>query len=239
MSNNFTLDLIFNAFNEIESIEKDIKDIVEQSSNVENILNIIIVEDGSTDGTSERLKTLSKTYPIKLNQSENRRGYSKALIDGINSSNADFIFFSDLGGKFDWSEIKNLCSVLPNYDFVLGVRVNREDQLYRQLLTKSYSKYINFFYGVKSSDPDSGFRIYRNSLIKDILKFELFNKHLLNSEFTVKCLKKNAKYKEVEVNYKKREGQSRGLPIKIIPRVIMSTIKNSFKIKNQVKTYGK
>tara|TARA_B100000902_G_scaffold157217_2_gene153448 strand:- start:2436 stop:3155 length:720 start_codon:yes stop_codon:yes gene_type:complete len=239
MSSNYTLDLIFNAFNEIESIEKDIKDIVEQSSTVENILNIIIVEDGSTDGTSEYLKTLSKTYPIKLNQSKNRRGYSKALIDGINSSNADFIFFSDLGGKFNWSEIKTLCGVLPNYDFVLGVRVNRGDQIYRQFLTKAYSKYIKFFYGVNSTDPDSGFRIYKNSLIKDILKFELFNKHLLNSEFTVKCLKKNATYKEVEINYKKREGQSRGLPLKIIPKVIISTIKNSFKIKNQVNKYGK
>lgn len=239
MDNSFTLDLIFNAFNEIESIEKDIKDIVEKSSNLENINNIIIVEDGSTDGTSENLKILSQTYPIKLNQSKERRGYSKALIDGINSSSADFIFFSDLGGKFDWSEIAKLCTVLPTYDFVLGVRVNREDQLYRQILTKAYSKYIKIFYNVNSSDPDSGFRIYRNSLIKEILEFELFNKHLLNSEFTIKCIKKNAKYKEVKINYKKREGTSRGLPLKIIPKVIISTIQNSFKIKKQVKTYGK
>tara|TARA_A100001035_G_C27776180_1_gene499156 strand:+ start:211 stop:930 length:720 start_codon:yes stop_codon:yes gene_type:complete len=239
MSNDFTLDLIFNAFNEIESIEKDIKDIVEQTLDIKTLKNIIIVEDGSTDGTAEHLKTLSSDYPIILNQSQRRRGYSKALIDGINSSTAEFIFFSDLGGKFDWSEIKKLSYEIPNYDFVVGVRTNREDQIYRQLLTKAYSKYIKVFYGVKSTDPDSGFRIYRNSLIKDILKDELFNKHLLNSEFTIKCLKKNAKFKEVEINYKKREGQSRGLPLKIIPTVIVSTIKNSFKIKKQVKEYDK
>lgn len=239
MSNDFTLDLIFNAFNEIESIEKDIKDIVEQTLDIKTLTNIIIVEDGSTDGTTEHLKTLSSDYPIILNQSKKRRGYSKALIDGINSSNAEFIFFSDLGGKFDWSEIKKLSYELPNYDFVVGVRTNREDQIYRQLLTKAYSKYIKIFYGVESNDPDSGFRIYRNSLIKDILKDELFNKHLLNSEFTIKCLKKNAKFKEVEINYKRREGQSRGLPLKIIPTVIVSTIKNSFKIKKQVKKYDK
>ena len=202
MSSNYTLDLIFNAFNEIESIEKDIKDIVEQSSTVENILNIIIVEDGSTDGTSEYLKTLSKTYPIKLNQSKNRRGYSKALIDGINT---ECRFFSFQLGKFNWSEIKTLCGVLPNYDFVLGVRVNRGDQIYRQFLTKAYSKYIKFFYGVNSTDPDSGFRIYKNSLIKDILKFELFNKHLLNSEFTVKCLKKMQHIKKWKSTIKKEK----------------------------------
>ena len=121
MSNDFTLDLIFNAFNEIESIEKDIKDIVEQTLDIKTLKNIIIVEDGSTDGTAEHLKTLSSDYPIILNQSQRRRVYSKALIDGINSSTAEFIFFSDLGGKFDWSEIKKLSYEIPNYDFVVGV----------------------------------------------------------------------------------------------------------------------
>lgn len=238
MENDFSLDLIFNAYNEIESIEDDIKNIVEKTKLISSLQKIVIVEDGSTDGTSDHLKKLSKIYPITLNQSETRRGYSNALVDGITSSSADYIFFSDLGGKFDWSEIEKLCSVLPKFDFVLGVRVNREDQLYRQILTKSYSTYIKLFYNVISKDPDSGFRIYKKSIIEDILKEKIHNKHLLNSEFTVKCLLKNVKYKEIEINYKKREGQSRGLPLIIIPKVIFSTIINSFKIKKQVKRYG-
>lgn len=238
MSENFSLDLIFNAYNEIESIEEDIKNIIEETKAINSLNKIVIVEDGSTDGTSEHLIELSKKLPITLNQSKTRRGYSKALISGITSSNADFVFFSDLGGKFDWSEIEKLCSVLPKFDFVLGVRVNREDQIYRQILTKSYSTYIKLFYNVNSKDPDSGFRIYKKSIIEEILKDKIHNKHLLNSEFTIKCLKKNAMYKEIEINYKKREGQSRGLPLKIIPKVIFSTIINSFKIKKQVKSYG-
>jgi len=233
----FTLDLVFNAFNEIESIEDDIKEIIKKTSNIVNLKNIIIVEDGSTDGTSERLKELRKKYQIKLNQSEQRRGYSRALVDGINSAESDFIFFSDLGGKFHWEDISKLIQYLPEHDFVLGIRVNRTDQKYRQLLTYFYSSYIRIFYSIKSKDPDSGFRIYKKSLIKNILSYTIHNKHLLNSEFTIKCLKRGAKYKEVDINYIKREGSSRGLPLKIIPSVIISTIVNSFKIKKQVKLY--
>tara|TARA_B100001250_G_scaffold336706_1_gene303266 strand:+ start:1197 stop:1931 length:735 start_codon:yes stop_codon:yes gene_type:complete len=233
----FTLDLVFNAFNEIESIEDDIKEILKKTIDIVNLKNIIIVEDGSTDGTSERLKELSKKYQIKLNQSKQRRGYSKALIDGINASESDFIFFSDLGGKFDWEDISKLTEYLPEHDFVLGIRVNRRDQIYRQLLTLFYSIYIRIFYGIKSKDPDSGFRIYKKSLIDNILSQTIHNKHLLNSEFTIKCIKQGAKYKEVGINYIKREGTSRGLPLKIIPSVIIFTIINSFKIKKQVKLY--
>ena len=56
---------------------------------------MIVVEDGSSDGTSEKLKELELETGILLNQSDERRGYSQALIEGIKTSNADFVFFSD------------------------------------------------------------------------------------------------------------------------------------------------
>lgn len=231
----YTLDLILNAYNEASTIEKDLLNIIDHTNEIDCLQNITIVEDGSDDGTSELLKNLSKSLPIKLNQSTTRRGYSKALIDGINSSSADFIFFSDLGGKFDWKDIIKLTNELPRYEFILGVRTNRDDQLYRRLLTKGYSLYFKYFYKVNCSDPDSGFRIYKKSLLTEIFKDKIYNKHLLNSEFTIKCLARNINYKEISINYMQRKGTSRGLPIKIIPKVIYSTIINSFKIRKQLK----
>lgn len=239
MESNFKVDLLFNAYNEIETIEEDLISITQLYKNNPNVKNIIVVEDGSSDGTTEKLKLLQHDLSILLNQSEKRRGYSNALIDGINSSTSDFVFFSDLGGKFNWDDINLLFEFLPQNDFVLGVRSNRNDQIYRRLLTYFYSLYIQIFYGVKSKDPDSGFRIYKKDLIDKILKSEIHNKHLLNSEFTIKCIKSGASYEEVKINYIKRTGKSRGLPLKIIPKVILSTIINSFKIRKQIKNIGK
>ena len=82
------------------------------------------------------------------------------MLTGINTANSEFIF-SDLGGKFNWDDINKLIEKIPNSDFVLGVRVNRTDPLYRRLLTLWYSKYIKIFYNINSSDPDAGFRIYK------------------------------------------------------------------------------
>ena len=104
MSSIQKVDLLFNAFNEIDSIEDDIKEIAKIYKNHQRVGKIIIVEDGSFDGTAQKLRDLKKELNIELNQSENRRGYSKALIEGIQSCDSEYIFFSDLGGKFNWSQ---------------------------------------------------------------------------------------------------------------------------------------
>jgi len=233
-----TIDLVLNAYNEIESIEKDLNEIFSIKNSNNNIKNIIVVEDGSSDGTSEKLRELEQIYNFTLSQSKKRRGYSKALLTGINTASSEFIFFSDLGGKFNWDDINKLIEKIPNSDFVLGVRVNRTDPLYRRLLTLWYSKYIKIFYNINSSDPDAGFRIYKKNLIKEIIDEPIFNSHLLNSEFTIKCISKKASYSEVKIQYINRKGKSRGLPLKIIPKVIISTIKNSFLIRKQIRNYG-
>ena len=102
---NFKVDLVFNAFNEIESIEKDLNLIFSLSNENKLVDKIFVIEDGSTDGTSEKLRELSEVYNLNLSQSEQRRGYSNALIKGLSISNSEYIFFSDLGGKFDWGEV--------------------------------------------------------------------------------------------------------------------------------------
>ena len=59
---NFKVDLVFNAFNEIESIEKDLNLIFSLSNENELVDKIFVIEDGSTDGTSEKLRELSEVY---------------------------------------------------------------------------------------------------------------------------------------------------------------------------------
>ena len=58
MKKDFSIDLVFNAFNEIETIEKDLNHIKNLSKKNNLIKKVIVVEDGSSDGTSEKLKEL-------------------------------------------------------------------------------------------------------------------------------------------------------------------------------------
>ena len=55
----------------------------------------VLVEDGSTDGTKDLIKELENDYPILNLSSERKRGYTKAVLEGINSSNGEYILCTD------------------------------------------------------------------------------------------------------------------------------------------------
>ena len=72
---------------------------MKDNSSNSNIFTIkhefVIVEDGSTDGTKELIVELQNKYPIKNLSSEKKRGYSKAVLEGIKASNGKYILCTD------------------------------------------------------------------------------------------------------------------------------------------------
>ena len=80
------------VYNEVKTIERDIISI---KKNLKNYVNyqLIVVQDGSTDGTYEKLNFLKKRYNLSLNSVKKRRGYTKAFLAGIKSCHNDTIFF--------------------------------------------------------------------------------------------------------------------------------------------------
>ena len=67
---------------------------------------MVVIQDGSTDGTYERLKFFKKKYNLTLNSVKKRRGYTNAFLTGIKSCRNDTIFFSDTGKKYDFKNLR-------------------------------------------------------------------------------------------------------------------------------------
>ena len=79
-------------FNEAKSIEFVIDEWVNLMNKLSLEFKIICSEDGSTDGTKEILKEIAnKDTRIIINTSEERRGYTKAVISGINKVNTKYV----------------------------------------------------------------------------------------------------------------------------------------------------
>lgn len=69
---------------------------------------MIVAEDGSTDGTNKILQRLSREIGIVHLTSGERKGYRRALLDAIDAANRDYIFFSDTGRKHEAADFWKL-----------------------------------------------------------------------------------------------------------------------------------
>ncbi len=213
--------VILIAYNEADVIEKEVegfyREVVEKLPGSE----LIVAEDGSTDGTSEILRRLAERLPIRLVQGRERKGYKRALLDALKLPRREWVLFSDTGGKFNPEDFWKLESHRPEADLIVAVKVSRRDQVYRRLMTMAFNKLVTRYFGFPVRDIDSGFRLYRCKLAQAIACRELIFRDLINAEITLRMLAAGARLKEVPVLATARPGQSRGMPAARIPRVIV------------------
>ncbi len=226
--------VILIAHNEIESIEKDVTDfyriVVERLPGSE----LIVTEDGSTDGTSEKLRELAERFPINLIQGAERKGYIPALLEALTIPVNEWILFSDTGGKFEPDNFWKMEKERSRSDLIIGIKKHRYDQYYRRVITKVFNFLIRLYFRVKVQDIDSGFRLFRKKLIMQAIERPLILRDLISSELTLRMLALGGRSIEVPVVYHLRQGKSSGMPPKKIPRVIFHVLVSFPRLKREM-----
>ncbi|MCF7799643.1 glycosyltransferase family 2 protein [Candidatus Babeliales bacterium] len=229
-----SISLIFLAHNEALTIEKEIKlfykEIIQKLPGSE----FIIAEDGSTDGTTQIIQKLVKELGIIHLTSKERKGYARALKDAVLFAKNNYIFFSDTGLKNDPKDFWKLYENKEKFDLIVGRKLNRKDQFYRKILTNSYNFFIRKYFGFKNIyDSDSGFRLFNKKVVEKVFKKDLFFKNLIGSEIVLRAVLQDLKYCEIPINYFQRQGISRGMPVKKIPKIILGSFSNLAKLKRE------
>ncbi len=218
--------VIINVYNEIETIENEILSIQKHILSKLPGSELIIAEDGSTDGTKEIISKYVDDLGLIHSTSIQRKGYAKALRDAFDLTKNPYIFFSDTGNKFDFADFWKLYEVCQQYSLVIGVRVNRTDQRYRRVLTKAYNQILNGYFRVNLIDPDGGFRIYTKQIVDKIRKESWVNRDLIGSELALRTIFSGGNVGHVPVQYRERFSTSKGLPPMKIPKVMFRVLRN-------------
>jgi glycosyltransferase involved in cell wall biosynthesis len=230
--------VIVNVFNEAKTIEREIREIHAEIIQKLPGSELIVAEDGSTDGTKEILERLKRELGIISSTSAERKGYARAFRDAVALVGHSHVFFSDTGGKQDFADFWQLYPYRDQYGIVSGVRTGRRDQLYRRLMTWVYNFLLRLYFHVNLHDADVGFRIYQTPLIRKIANETWLNRHLISSELALRAIYSGCQVKEVPVVYRQRAGTSRGLPPAKIPKVIIGVLKNFSRLKQVLTAPG-
>lgn len=228
------ISLIFVAYNEAPSIEEEILFFHDKIVSVIPGSEFIVSEDGSTDGTTQIIRRLTESLGIIHVGGDVRKGYARALIDAVSQVKNQYVFFSDTGAKYNPDDFWRIYDHREEYDLIVGRRVDRQDQVYRRLLTYFYNLFLRAYFNIgEVHDADSGFRLFNRKVIDEVFREGLRFRNFVGSEIVLKSIMKGLTYAEVPVRYYRREGSSRGLPLNNIPTAIAEVVKHLKELKHE------
>ena len=169
--------IIIPVFNEVDAIEK----LVENTQNLRHLdknieYEIIIVDDGSTDGTGATLKEIQqKNRNLRVVSLVRNYGQSTALQAGFDHSTGDVLITMDGDLQNDPADIPKIIDVLKNnheIDLVAGWRKDRQDSILNRKLPSMFANYlISYTTGIKLRDYGCSLKGYRRELVS---KFRLY-----------------------------------------------------------------
>lgn len=203
MENKAELQIILPVHNEAESIEATVKEIYDELSRKVRI-EFIICEDGSRDNTQEVLTGLSKKYPMKLIMSKERKGYSKAVQDGMLAMDSPYLLCLDSDGQCDPKDFWKFWQEKDNFDLLIGWRVNRADTLIRKLFSRFFYLFYKMLFHAPIHDPSCPFILAKKNMILSLAPELGLMKQGFWWEFTARAYRRGYKMKEIPVNHRSR-----------------------------------
>jgi glycosyltransferase involved in cell wall biosynthesis len=153
--NDMRVSVVMPAYNE----EAVIDAILEQVKGQPLIDEIIVVDDGSSDRTVEKVAAHSD---VRLVQHPYNIGNGAAVKSGIRAANGDIILLMDCDGQHPPTEIPNILRHMDRYDMVVGARsIGTESQFHRNVANWIFNTYASYIVGHPVPDLTSGFRAVR------------------------------------------------------------------------------
>lgn len=157
------------AYNEAANIKDMIGLVRDQIGPFTDDLEIIVVNDGSSDATGEIVRGASEDDPrIRLIEHETNLGYGAAVRDGVWAAGKEFIFFTDSDRQFDLREVGRFIERLDEADMVIGYRHPRSDPWHRVLFGHGWSWLVNLLFGYVARDVDCAFKLFRRAIIEQV-----------------------------------------------------------------------
>src|SRR5438876_6347799 len=166
---------------------------------------IIIVDDGSTDGTREKLQALPETNDLTIVFHKINWGKGAAIRTGLQYARGEYVLIQDSDLEYDPQDYPALLRPLEegNANVVYGVRPDRPERGLRFFLgAKLLTHLTNVLYGAGIHDEATCYKVFRRSLLSSVsLECQRFE---FCPEVTAKLCRLGEKIQEVPISYKPR-----------------------------------
>jgi glycosyltransferase involved in cell wall biosynthesis len=204
---NLTLSVIIPCFNEEEFLEE----IIARVRAVEIADEIIVVDDGSTDGSREILKRIEAggMDDVRVIFHERNQGKGAALVSGFRAAKGDILLIQDADLEYDPRDYPSLLKpikegvspVVYGSRFLGGPR--KAMNFWNMVANRSLTLVTNVLYNAILSDMETCYKVFFREVAQDMVLHA--RGFVFEPEFTAKVLKQGIRIYEVPISYNGRE----------------------------------
>lgn len=198
------------AYNEKTYIRETVEDAVKKLDDLEivDLFEIIIAESGSTDGTTEICRDLSKEYSsVRHLDLGDLKGKGRAVEEAFKDSSNEYFFFMDADGATSIEEFKPMLESLRNHDLVVGSRKSSEADrdIIRDFASNMFNYSVKFLFLSGIDDHQCGFKGLRRSEVENLVD-DLDSQHWFwDTELLVKAQSKDKDIETLEIDWEEKE----------------------------------
>ena len=220
MSKISKISVVIPCYNEENTISQVIIKVEKSLLNLNLDYEIIVVDDHSSDDSSNKLIEFKNQKKIKLFTHSQNLGKGAAIATGLKNISGEIILIQDADLEYDPDDYKKL--ILPFYEanadvvygsrFLGGGKYVRIHFFWHYVANKILTLLCNMIANLNLTDMETGYKLFRYEKIKDLkIKEKSFG---FEPEITIKLAKKKSKFFEVPISYNGRsykEGKKIGL----------------------------
>jgi glycosyltransferase involved in cell wall biosynthesis len=216
------LTFFFPAYNEEENVAETVRRaLTDVGPLVDGSIEVLIIDDGSTDRTPELADALAAADPRVRVHHQANRGYGGALRAGFENARGGLIGFSDGDLQFDLRDMSRLLERLDEpgrpLDGVIGYRVKRRDPPHRIFIARTYNAIVSVLFGLRVRDIDCAMKLFRREVFTGLPLTT--DSPFLSAELLIKLRARGERTAQVGVNhYPRAAGTNTGASFRKILR---------------------
>ena len=206
--------VIIPVYNEETTIEEIIRRVAAQ----EMVTAILVIDDGSTDGTRDILASMNESGPVRVLLHDRNQGKGAAVRTGFENANSEVFLIQDADLEYDPRDYPALIKPIEEgiADVVYGSRFlggpRRTAMFWHMVANRLLTFMTNLLYNTILSDMETGYKVFKREIVDGMVIHA--NSFDFEPEFTAKILKKKVRVYEVPISFTPRdyeEGKKIGL----------------------------
>lgn len=164
-----SLSFVLPMYNEKDNIEKMVAATLCLGHKVAREVEVVIVDDASTDGSGDIADRLAELHPeVRVVHHPVNRKLGGAIRTGFASASKDYVLYMDSDLPIDMAEVPPAVELLNSADMVIGYRLNRAEGPRRAFISWVYNRMIRALFGLNVRDVNFSFKLFRRRILDSV-----------------------------------------------------------------------